>query len=97
MSGCYVVAQVTINDPVEYQKYVDGFDAALAPFDGKVVAVDAHPVILEGSWPYPRTVLIRFASQAEAKRWYDSAEYQRICQHRWRSASVNLVLVEGRE
>ena len=73
------------------------FDAALAPFDGKVVAVDAHPVILEGAWPYPRTVLIRFASQAEAKRWYDSAEYQRICQHRWRSASVNLVLIEGRE
>jgi uncharacterized protein (DUF1330 family) len=97
VSCCYLVAQITIHDAGEYQRYLDGFDVTLAPFDGKVVAVDEHPVVVEGAWPYPRTVVIRFASQAEARRWYDSAAYQRICQHRWRSASVNMVLVEGRE
>jgi len=97
MSCCYLIAQIAIHDPGEYQKYLDGFDAALAPFAGKVVAVDREPVVVEGVWPYTRTVLIRFSSKAEARRWYDSAEYQRITRHRWRSASVNLVLIDGRE
>jgi uncharacterized protein (DUF1330 family) len=97
MSCCYLIAQITIHDPAEYQKYLDGFDAALAPFAGKVVAVDREPDVVEGVWPCARTVLIRFASKAEARRWYDSPEYQRITRHRWRSASVNLVLIEGRE
>jgi uncharacterized protein (DUF1330 family) len=38
--------------------------------------------VLEGDWPYTRTAIIRFADDAEAKRWYNSPEYQAAAKFR---------------
>lgn len=91
--SCYLIAQININDPAEYQKYIDGYDEIFSKYKGIVVAVDEEPRVLEGEWPYTRTVLIRFPNQEEAERWYGSAEYQELVQHRHRSSDANIVLV----
>jgi uncharacterized protein (DUF1330 family) len=62
-----------------------------------VVAVDDAPIVLEGSWRCTRTVLIRFADLAEARRWYDSPAYQDLARIRQGAATADIVLIEGRD
>lgn len=95
--SCYFVARITINDPEEYQRYLAGFDEVFAPYSGNVVAVDEAPRLLEGEWRHSRLVLIRFADEAEARRWYDSPEYRQLVTHRHRAAEADIVLVTGRD
>lgn len=91
--ACYVIAQINIHDPEGYRKYVDANEGVLAKFDGEVVAVDDNVAVLEGKWPFRRTVIIRFASEAEARRWYDSPDYQAIVKSRRRASHANMILV----
>ncbi len=91
--SCYFLAQITIRDREGYQKYLDGFDEIFGRYKGIVVAVDEHPTVLEGSWPFSRTVLIRFPDEAEARRWYDSPEYRELVKHRHGSSEANIVLI----
>jgi uncharacterized protein (DUF1330 family) len=91
--SCYFLAQINIHDRDEYQKYLEGYDEIFEKYKGIVVAVDEHPTVLEGSWPFGRTVLIRFPNEEEARRWYDSPEYRELVKHRHRSSEANIVLV----
>ena len=95
--SCYFVAQISIHDPMAYERYLDGFDEVFERFGGTVLAVDDDPLRLEGEWPGTRTVLMRFPSQAEALRWYTSEGYQALVKLRQASAHANIVLVEGTE
>ena len=95
--AAYVVAQVTILDPVEYEKYMAGFAAAFAPHEGRVLVAADEVEVLEGSWPQARTVVLEFPSAEHAKRWYHSPAYQSILQHRLKAANSNLVLGAGFE
>jgi uncharacterized protein (DUF1330 family) len=49
--------------------------------------------VLEGNWPYKRAVVIRFPSEEECRRWYDSPEYQEILKHRLKGADCATILV----
>jgi uncharacterized protein (DUF1330 family) len=91
----YIVAQITIHDRAEYGRYEEGFGPVWEKFQGEMLAVSESPVIVEGQWPCTRTVLLRFPSEAEARRWYDSPEYQAIAQHRFRASTGNAVIIEG--
>jgi uncharacterized protein (DUF1330 family) len=95
--SCYFVAQIRIHDPDEYQKYLDGFDEIFSRYKGIVVAVDEDPVVLEGEWPYTRSVIIRFPNDDEAKRWYESPEYRELKKHRHRSSDANIALITRRK
>ncbi len=93
----YLVAQVTIHDSAEYDKYVAGFVDAFAPFGGRVFVATEDVELLEGTWPRARTVVLEFPSMADAKRWYQSPKYQALAQHRFKAATTNLVLAGGFE
>jgi uncharacterized protein (DUF1330 family) len=92
--SCYFIAQINIHDKDEYQNYLDGFDEIFIKYKGIVEAVDEQPTILEGEWPFQRTVLIRFPDEAEAKRWYESPQYQQLAQYRQCASQANIVLVK---
>jgi len=92
----YLVAQLNIRDRARYAQYVAGFMEILARYGGSLRSVDESPELLEGKWDFTRTVLIEFPSEAAAKSWYHSADYQRLAQHRFASADTNLVLIKGR-
>jgi len=94
---CYFVAQININDPVEYQKYLDGTDEVSRKFKGEVVAVDDSPAVLEGVWRYSRIVMIKFPDENELKSWYESPEYQQIVKHRWNASTADVLIVKGRK
>ena len=92
----YFIAQIEIHDSQEYEKYLEGYDEVFARYKGKVLVVDDSPTIVEGEWPYTRTVVIRFPDEAEFRRWYESPEYQELAQHRWQASRADIVLVKGR-
>ena len=91
----YIIAQISIHDRAEYNRYADGFLEVFARYKGELLVVSEHAQVVEGEWPYTRTVLIRFPSADEARRWYDSPEYQAIAQHRFRGAKANVVIVDA--
>ena len=91
----YIIAQIGIHDRGEYEKYSGGFLEVFSRFKGELLAVSEDPIVVEGDWPYTRTVLMRFPSADEARRWYESPEYQMIAQHRFRGSKTNAVIVEG--
>jgi uncharacterized protein (DUF1330 family) len=76
---------------------LNGYDRVFKNYNGEVVAVDDSPAVLEGTWPYTRTVVIRFPSQAEAMRWYESAEYQQLAKHRHKASRADIIIVKGRK
>lgn len=92
----YLIAQLTIHDRDRYSEYGAGFMDILSKYEGKLLSVDESPDVIEGAWDYTRTVLLEFSSEAAAKRWYDSAEYQKLAQHRLAASTANLVLIKGR-
>lgn len=94
--SCYFIAQLLITDEDEYRKYLDGFDVVFEKYDGEVVAVEENPTILEGDWDFSRLVIIRFADESEANKWYNSSEYQDLLQHRLSSAKGTILLINDR-
>ena len=95
--SAYIIAQIQIDDRQQYSNYEEGFMAVFEKFNGKMLAVDESPELLEGSWSYTRTVLIEFPSTADVNAWYSSEEYQALAQHRFSSSSANVVSIQGLE
>jgi uncharacterized protein (DUF1330 family) len=93
----YLIAQIKIHDPEEYQRYLDGFDEVFNQYNGTVLVVDDNTVVLEGTWPLPRTVVIRFDSEADFYAWYNSPIYRELMKHRQNASEGNIVLVKGKE
>ncbi len=93
--SCYFVAQIQIQDMVEYQKYLDGVNEVFSKYNGKYLAVDGSPSVLEGEWSYSRMVIIQFPNEEELRRWYCSSEYQTIAKYRLNAAKCDSLLVKG--
>ncbi len=93
--SCYFIAQINIHDPKEYQKYLDSVDQVFEKFNGRYLALDCNPEVLEGSWPYSRIALIEFPDETELKRWYESPEYQNILRYRLKAADCSTVMIRG--
>lgn len=93
---CYVLGQITVKDPELYRSYMSGFRKMFGEFDGRLLALDDDPTVLEGSWSGTRVAIIEFVSREEAERWYNSDAYQEITrQFRWPSSEGNVYLVEA--
>ena len=92
----YIIALEVIKDREEFDKYRADVHNILDKHKGQTIISNEDIEIIEGEWPYTKTVVIRFPSVDEAKRWYESPEYQKVVQHRFRAAKTNLILVEGK-
>ena len=91
----YIVASIAVRDWEEYGKYQGGFLDVFQRYRGEVLAVSDAPQVIEGEWPFTRAVLIRFPDEAEARRWYESPEYQAIAAHRRRASDGVVIAFEG--
>ena len=92
----YFIANITVDQPLIYQKYLDGCDEVFARYHGEYLAVDANPEVVEGEWAYSRVVVIRFPNREEWTRWYESPEYQELLTHRLAGARCDTILVTGK-
>jgi len=94
--GAYVLAQIQIDDLEEYQNYLAGFMPIFERHGGELLATSKNrTIVVEGSWAYPSTVIMKFPSVEAAQSWCDDPDYKTLAEHRHRSAQANLVIVEG--
>jgi uncharacterized protein (DUF1330 family) len=91
----YALAQISIHDRDRYDRYVARFSQLLQRFDGRLLAADESPVVLEGQWPHQKVILIAFRDQAELQRWALSPEYQEISKDRVASTTGTVLIVAG--
>jgi uncharacterized protein (DUF1330 family) len=93
----YFVANIKIDDREEYQKYVERVDEVFAKYNGKYLAFDDNPKILEGNWGYSISVIIGFKCEADFNDWYYSKDYQEILKFRLNAAKCDTILIKGKE
>lgn len=93
----YFVAQIRIKNPEEYYKYLENVDEIFSRFNGEYLATDESPTLLEGTWNYTKSVLIKFKSKEDFEKWYYSDDYQEILKHRLNSACCDTILIKGKE
>lgn len=93
--SAYFVAQIRIEDEVEYQKYLDQCDTVFNRYKGKYLVVENQPTVLEGEWKYSRMVIIEFESEDALREWYESDEYQEILKFRLNGSKCDTIIVKG--
>lgn len=93
--AAYILADVTVTDPAAFEDYRKQVPATIAQYGGKFCVRGGTIQTLEGTWPTKRLVVIEFPSVEQARRWYDSAEYKGPKDLRFKTATTNLILVEG--
>ena len=70
----------------------------LGPYSPEIVIVDENVEVMEGDSGHTRTVALKFKDRDEAKRWYNSPEYQAIIGLRMGSIEdAHAVLCDGFE
>jgi len=93
----YVIVEVEIHNPVDYEEYKKLTPASIAAFDGRFIVRSAKADCLEGDWHPQRIVVLEFPSVERAKEWWHSEEYARAKQIRHRTAKTKMLVVEGYE
>jgi uncharacterized protein (DUF1330 family) len=93
----YVILTVNINDQEAFQGYVEKATGTIMAQGGSAAVVDDAVEVIEGEWPWGRTVVLEFESVDKAREWYNSPEYQAVVGERHAAADANAVIVSGFE
>ncbi len=71
----YIIVDVTIYDPDNYEAYKKLTPASIAAYGGKFIVRGGKTETLEGNWQPGRIVILEFPSVEKARQWWDSEEY----------------------
>jgi uncharacterized protein (DUF1330 family) len=93
--AAYVITDVTINDPAEYETYKKLTPASIAAYNGKFIVRGGQTETLEGDWLAGRIVVLEFPTLTIAKAWWASEEYGVARAIRQRTAETKMIIVEG--
>ncbi len=95
MSSAYILANVDVKDPAAYEEYKRLSTIAMKAHGAEVCVRGGKVEVLEGDWTPDRTVLLKFPSVEQAKKFYASTEYQAAKKAREGIATMRMVLIEG--
>ena len=93
--SAYIVVHNVVTDPAKMQQYVPKAIETLTAHGAEILVVAEGATVLEGSPPFPRTIILKFASRDAAKAWYESPEYRKALPLRLQATQGYAVLVEG--
>lgn len=93
--AAYIIVEVTVHDPVEYENYKKFTPATITAFDGKFIVRGGQTEMLEGDWKPCRIVVLEFPTLQRAKEWWHSDNYAEAKQIRQKAASSKMIVVEG--
>ena len=94
MSG-FAIFNIEVKKPEEYKEYVEKVRPIAEKFGGEYIVRGGETQVLEGTWAYPRTVVIKFPSYEKALEWYNSDEYKPIKQIRLENSIGNGIIIKG--
>ena len=91
----FVVVQIAIEDPSDYERYKALAPPSIAAYGGRYVVRGGNSEVLEGSWQPARLVVLEFPSATQARAWWSSPEYAPAKALRRRCAQTEMLLIEG--
>lgn len=99
MSKAYVVAEITVTDPLAYEEYRKLVLPTVLAFGGQFLVRGGTRVQCEGQddahHDQMRTVILEFPSLSQARAWYDSPAYSEAKALRQAASQGRLFIVEG--
>ncbi len=95
--SAYVIFDVEIRDPAQYQQFMLGVKPALEAAGARYLARGGAHAVYEGDWTPRRIVLIEFPSVAAWEAFYRGDTYQGLKAIRDACSSARLVSVQGLE
>jgi uncharacterized protein (DUF1330 family) len=91
----YVAVQITVNDPVVYERYKELAPPSIRQYGGRYIIRGGRVETLEGTWNPKRFVMLEFPDMASARAWWSSPEYAEAKALRQSCAGTEMILVEG--
>jgi uncharacterized protein (DUF1330 family) len=91
----YIIVDVEITDPKEYEEYKKHTPGSLVPFGGKFLARGGAVETLEGDWKPGRLVILEFPSLEKAKAWWNSPGYAPAKLIRQRASNTKMIVADG--
>jgi uncharacterized protein (DUF1330 family) len=95
LPSAYILANVDVTDPQQYEQYKKLSTLAMQAHGAEVCVRGGAVQVLEGDWNPGRTVLLKFPSAEKARAFYDSPEYAAARKAREGAAVMRMVLIEG--
>src|SRR3954471_24797591 len=95
MPSAYILANVEVTNPEQYEEYKKLSTIAMKAHGAEVCLRGGKADVLEGDWSPKRVVLLKFPSADQARKFYDSTEYAAAKRARAGAAVTRMVLVEG--
>ena len=95
MTSAYILANVQVKNAQQYEEYRRLSTIAMKAHGAEVCVRGGAVEVLEGDWQPERVVVLKFAGLAQAKTFYDSAEYRAARKAREGIAVMRMVLIEG--
>jgi len=95
MSSAYIIANVTVTNPVQYEDYKKWSSEAMRVHGAEVCVRGGKVEVLEGDWAPERLVILKFPSLEAAKAFEASPEYGKARAARQGAAIMRMIAVEG--
>lgn len=93
--SAYIIANVDVTDPVQYEEYKTLSTLAMQAHGAEVCVRGGAVQVLEGDWKPGRLVVLKFPSVDKARAFNDSVEYEKARASRQGAAVMRMILVEG--
>jgi uncharacterized protein (DUF1330 family) len=93
--SAYFVFELEITNMDAMVPYREAVGATLAQYGGRFPVRLGATELIEGCPEPKRIVIVEFADAAACKRWYNSAEYQKILPNRLENSKARAFTVEG--
>lgn len=94
MAKGYWIGQMDVHDAEAYDVYRAANAKPLKDYGAKFLVRGGAQEVREGQWR-SRTVVIEFASLADAQACYDSEDYQKAKDMRLPVSEGNMIIIEG--
>ncbi len=91
----YIIVDVEVTDPVQYEDYKKLAAATVGAYDGRYIVRGGTAEQLEGDRTPNRIVVLEFPTVNRAKEWWASEDYKPAKAMRHASATSQMIVVEG--
>ena len=95
MPSAYLIADVNVREPLQYEAYKRLSTLAMQAHGAEVCVRGGSIEVMEGDWTPSRVVLLKFPSPEAARAFYNSPEYAAAIEARKGVADMRMIIVEG--
>ncbi|MHA1563669.1 MAG: DUF1330 domain-containing protein [Alphaproteobacteria bacterium] len=95
--AAYLIADLTVHDPVGVEEYRQRVPAVIAQFGGRYLVRGGAMEVLEGKREPSRIIILEFPDMAALKQFYHSPEYAELIPLRQKTCTTDVLIVEGIE